>query len=47
MVLAHGDSDVVLSNERLRASIAIRDWILSEAREIGERASTIRSSATT
>jgi adenylate cyclase len=36
MVLAHRESDVVLSNERLRASLAIRDWILGEAREIGD-----------
>jgi hypothetical protein len=36
MVLVHGDPDAVLSNGRLRASLAIRDWILGEAREIGD-----------
>ena len=36
MVLAHGEPAPVLSNERLRASLAIRDWILGEAREIGD-----------
>ena len=34
MVLAQPEPDMVLSNERLRASLAIRDWILGEAREI-------------
>ena len=36
MVLAQGEPALVLSNERLRASLAIRDWILGEAREIGD-----------
>jgi len=36
MVLAHGEPGVALSEERLRASLAIRDWILGEAREIGD-----------
>jgi adenylate cyclase len=36
MVSAHGNPDAVLSNERLCASLAIRDWILGEAREIGD-----------
>ena len=34
--LGSGPSPNVLSNERLRASLAIRDWILGEAREIGD-----------
>ena len=36
MVFAQGEPALVLSNERLRASLAIRDWILGEAREIGD-----------
>jgi adenylate cyclase len=36
MVLAYGKPGVVLSEDRLRASLAIRDWILGEAREIGD-----------
>jgi adenylate cyclase len=36
MILTHGEPGVVLSDERLRASLAIRDWILGEAREIGD-----------
>jgi len=36
MADSSSDSGVTLSNERLRLSLAVRDWILGEAREIGD-----------
>jgi adenylate cyclase len=36
MTDASSDPAVTLSNERLRLSLAVRDWILGEAREIGD-----------
>src|SRR4029078_9031034 len=36
MTDASSDPAIQLSNERLRLSLAIRDWILGEAREIGD-----------
>src|SRR4029453_1974886 len=36
MTEASSDPAIQLSNERLRLSLAVRDWILGEAREIGD-----------
>jgi adenylate cyclase len=36
MTDASSDPAIALSNERLRLSLAVRDWILGEAREIGD-----------
>ena len=36
MVLARTEAATILTDERLRLSLAVRDWILGEAREIGD-----------
>jgi len=36
MVLATTEPATILTDERLRLSLAVRDWILGEAREIGD-----------
>ena len=36
MILARTEPATILSDERLRLSLAVRDWILGEAREIGD-----------
>jgi adenylate cyclase len=36
MALAKSEKVTILSNERLRQALAVRDWLLGEAREIGD-----------